>query len=38
MFKHPLKPKVVVVAGVPGDDIPRGTLKAILKDAELENR
>ncbi len=36
-FKHPLKPNVVTVPGHAGDDIPLGTMKAILKAAGLEN-
>lgn len=36
IFKHPTKPKLVTVAGKPGEDIPTGTLKKILKDSELE--
>lgn len=35
-FKHPLKPNVVTIPGHPGDDVPKGTLKAILKAAGLE--
>ena len=35
-FKHPDKPLIVTVAGHPGKDVPIGTLRAILKAAELE--
>ena len=35
-YKHPAKPNVVTVPGSPGDDIPIGTLKAILRAAGLE--
>ena len=37
-FKHGAKPHVVTVPGNYGDDIPIGTLKAILRAAELENK
>jgi predicted RNA binding protein YcfA (HicA-like mRNA interferase family) len=36
IFKHEYKPKLVTVAGKPGDDVPTGTLKTILKDSGLE--
>ncbi|MGA3028988.1 MAG: type II toxin-antitoxin system HicA family toxin [Bryobacteraceae bacterium] len=35
-YKHPSKPNVVTIPGRPGDDIPRGTLRSILKAANLE--
>ncbi len=35
-FKHPAKPLIVTVAGHPGKDVPIGTLRAILKAADLE--
>ena len=35
-FKHPTKPLVVTVPGRPGDDLPMGTLKSILRKAEIE--
>jgi predicted RNA binding protein YcfA (HicA-like mRNA interferase family) len=35
-FKHPSKPNVVTVPGQGGDDVPVGTLKAILRAAGLE--
>ena len=38
IFKHATKPKLVTVAGKPGEDIPTGTLKKILKDSELERQ
>jgi len=34
-FKHPWKPGRVTVAGKPGDELERGTLKSILKQAGL---
>ena len=37
-FKHATKPNVVTVPGNSGDDIPMGTLKAILRAAELEDK
>lgn len=36
IFKHPEKPGIVVVPGQPRDDIPPGTLNAILKQAGLK--
>lgn len=35
-FRHPSKPKVVTVPGNWNDEIPTGTLKSILKKAEIE--
>jgi predicted RNA binding protein YcfA (HicA-like mRNA interferase family) len=35
-FRHPVKPLVVTVAGNPNDDLPIGTLKSILRKAEIE--
>lgn len=35
-FKHPEKPGKVTVPGKPGDDVPRGTLDNIFKQAKLE--
>jgi len=35
-FKHPQKPSVVTVAGHAGKDVPIGTLRSILKAADLE--
>jgi predicted RNA binding protein YcfA (HicA-like mRNA interferase family) len=37
-FKHSIKPNVVTVPGNAGDDVPIGTLKAILRAAGLEDR
>jgi predicted RNA binding protein YcfA (HicA-like mRNA interferase family) len=34
-FRHPSKPMVVTVPGNWNDDLPIGTLKSILKKAEL---
>ena len=36
VFKPPANAKLVTVAGKPGDDVPNGTLKTILKDFGLE--
>ena len=38
IFKHAAKARLVTVAGKPGEDVPAGTLKGILKDAGLESR
>ena len=35
ILQHPMKQGIVVVPGKPGDDIPPGTLAAILKQAGL---
>jgi predicted RNA binding protein YcfA (HicA-like mRNA interferase family) len=35
-FKHPRKPMVVTVPGNWDDDLPVGTLKSILRKAELK--
>jgi predicted RNA binding protein YcfA (HicA-like mRNA interferase family) len=35
-LRHPEKPGVVTVAGHPGDDLARGTLRSILRQARLE--
>jgi len=37
-YKHPLKPSVVTIPGNPGDELPKGTLKSILKAAGLERK
>lgn len=34
-FKHPVKKGRVTVAGKPKDDVPLGTLRSILKQADL---
>ncbi|MBK9167562.1 MAG: type II toxin-antitoxin system HicA family toxin [Bryobacterales bacterium] len=36
-FKHATKPNVVTIPGNQGDDVPIGTLKAVLRAAGLEN-
>ena len=36
-FKHPTKLGVVTIAGKPNEDVPRGTLNNILKQARLKN-
>jgi predicted RNA binding protein YcfA (HicA-like mRNA interferase family) len=35
-FRHPLKPLVVTVPGNRNDDVPIGTLRSILRKAEIE--
>jgi predicted RNA binding protein YcfA (HicA-like mRNA interferase family) len=35
-LKHPTKPGRVTVAGKPGDDVPAGLLKSILRQAKLK--
>jgi predicted RNA binding protein YcfA (HicA-like mRNA interferase family) len=37
-FKHSSKPNVVTVPGSGGDDVPVGTMKAILRSAGLETK
>ncbi len=37
-FKHPSKPGRVTVAGKPPDDLARGTLNSILKQAGLKEQ
>lgn len=37
-MKHPLKEGTVTVAGKPSLDIPTGTLKSILKQAQIEGK
>lgn len=37
-YKHSSKPNVVTIPGHPGDDLPKGTLKSILKAADIEAR
>jgi predicted RNA binding protein YcfA (HicA-like mRNA interferase family) len=37
-YKHASKPNVVTIPGHPGDDVPTGTLKSILKAAGLEKK
>ena len=37
-YKHDSKPNVVTIPGHPGDDVPAGTLEAILKAAGLEKQ
>jgi predicted RNA binding protein YcfA (HicA-like mRNA interferase family) len=34
-YRHPTKPGTVTVAGKPGDDVPPGTLRNILRQAGL---
>jgi predicted RNA binding protein YcfA (HicA-like mRNA interferase family) len=35
-FKHPVKPGLVTVAGQEGDDLAKGTLNSVLKQAGLK--
>ncbi len=35
-FKHPVKRGLVTVSGKPSDDIQKGTLKSILRQAEFK--
>jgi predicted RNA binding protein YcfA (HicA-like mRNA interferase family) len=35
-FRHPEKPGTVTVAGHANEDVPKGTLNAVLKQAELK--
>lgn len=35
-FKHPTKPGKVTIAGKPSDDVRKGTLASILKQAGLK--
>jgi len=35
-FKHPTKPGRVTVNGHPGDDMPKGTLGSVLRQAGLK--
>jgi len=37
-FKHPTKPGRVTVAGKPSDDLARGTLQSITKQARVKWR
>jgi len=37
-FKHPLKKGRVTIAGNLGDDIDKGTLNSVLKQAELKQK
>ena len=35
-YKHPSKPGLVTIAGHPSDEIDRGTLNSIMKQARLK--
>ena len=35
-FKHPEKPGRVTVSGHPGDDMPKGTLGSVMRQAGLK--
>jgi predicted RNA binding protein YcfA (HicA-like mRNA interferase family) len=37
-YKHPRKPGLVTIAGKPSSDLAPGTLKSILKQAQIEER
>jgi len=37
-YKHPSKPNAVTIPCHPGDQLPKGTLKSILKAAGLEEK
>lgn len=37
-YKHPTKKGRVTVAGKPGDDVPKGTLASILRQAQLKEK
>lgn len=37
-FKHDKKQGLVTIAGNPGDDLPRGTLNSIMKQALLRDQ
>ncbi|MBJ7901003.1 MAG: addiction module toxin, HicA family [Cyanobacteria bacterium RI_101] len=37
ILTHDIKSGIVVVPGKPGDDIPKGTLASIWKQAQLED-
>ena len=37
-FKHPFKPGCVTIAGKLQDDLPKGTLKSISKQAKIDLR
>ena len=36
-YKHPTKPRVVTIAGKPNEDVSKGTLNNILKQADLKD-
>ncbi len=35
-FKHPSKPGRVTISGHPGDDMPKGTLASVMRQAGLK--
>ncbi len=35
-FKHPNKPGRVTISGHPGDDMPKGTLASVMRQAGLK--
>jgi predicted RNA binding protein YcfA (HicA-like mRNA interferase family) len=34
-FHHPTKPGTVTISGAPGDDMPKGTLGSVMRQAGL---
>lgn len=36
-YRHSTKSGLVTISGKPGDDVPRGTLKSIMRQAGLES-
>ncbi len=37
-YRHPAKPGLVTLAGHPGDDLAKGTLGSVLKQAGLKDK
>ena len=35
-YKHPVKPGIVTIAGQPNDDLPKGTVSSILRQASIK--
>ena len=35
-YKHPVKPGIVTIAGQPNDDLPKGTVSSILRQAGIK--
>ncbi len=38
VFVSDVRPGIVVIPGHPGDDVPNGTLRAIMKQAGIEKK
>ena len=36
IYRHPIKPGIVIISGHPGRDVPKGILDEILKQAGLK--